>query len=597
MKYCGGAVFLLSFLWFCFPGQYVLMANQDQGLFFLTLDHFLAYARYPGGVLEYIGHFLTQFYRFPLAGAMILAGVITATYLSVEYWIRKLAGNRGCSLLTFMVPLLLLGLHNHYPHQLHQSLGFTLVMVLLILVPHRRSAKRVFYALAIPFFYYFAGGFVLLFCILLLTSELVLMGNQHAFMKAARGLMAGIEVILWTLLYPVLIILLGSRFIFLDPLADLFINPLPLRDTYPVAFLPWIFTAWLLLLTILGTGRPAWLIPLRGLKRKALWSGVVPGILILGLVAFLTVKYTFNPKNRDFFTIERMAVGEDWDGLLRYADRHPSTNLFGTFYTNLALANQGLLCTSLFNYPQVFGPEGLCFGWDAKAEILKRGSDFFWAIHFVNEAHHWSFESMVVEGFTLRNLKRLIQTELVRGNYLVAEKYIGLLDRTLFDRAMADRYRSFLFLPDRIREDPELGPAMRTQLERDFFSEGADLEKNLRSLVTNDPSNGQAYDYLMALLLLEKKVDEIVALLPRYLDQTGGKFPRLLEESLVVYNLLHRGEEITDIPLSRNTMQRFTEYSSVLRRARNQQEAAHTLYPLYGNTFWFHMNFSNISIP
>jgi hypothetical protein len=515
----------------------------------------------------------------------------------VENWTGKLAGNRGCSLLAFMVPLFLIGMQNHYPHQLHESIGFTLVLVLLSLVPHRRSAKRVFYAVAIPFFYYFAGGFVLLFCILLLTSELVLMGNQHAFMKAARGLMAGIEVILWTLLYPVLIILLGSRFIFLDPLADLFINPLPLRDTYPVPYLPWIFIAWLILLTVLGTGRPAWLIPLRGLKRKALWSGVVPGMVILGLVAFMMVKYTFNPKNRDFFTIERMAVREDWDGLLRYADRHPSTNLFGTFYTNLALANQGLLCTSLFNYPQVFGPEGLCFGWDAKAEILKRGSDFFWTIHFVNEAHHWSFESMVVEGFTSRNLKRLIQTELVRGNYKVAEKYIGLLDRTLFDRAMADRYRSFLFQPDRIREDPELGPAMRTQLEQDFFSEGADLEKNLRSLIANDPSNGQAFDYLMASLLLEKKVDEIVGLLPGYLEQTGGKFPRLLEESLVVYNLLHRGEEITDIPLSRNTMQRFTEYSSVLRRARNQQEAARALYPLYGNTFWFHMNFSNIIIP
>ncbi len=204
---------------------------------------------------------------------------------------------------------------------------------------------------------------------------------------------------------------------------------------------------------------------------------------------------------------------------------------------------------------------------------------------------------MVVEGFTARNLKRLIQTELVRGNYLVAEKYIGLLDRTLFDRAMADYYRSFLFRPERIREDPELGPAIRMQMDHDFFSEGADLEKNLRSLIANDPSNLQAYDYLMALLLLEKKVDEIVELLPGYLEQTGGKFPQLLEESLVVYNLLHRGEGIPDIPLSRNTLQRFNEYSSVLRRARNQQEAARTLYPLYGNTFWFHMNFSNISIP
>ena len=597
MKYCGGAVFLLSFLWFYFPGEYVLMANQDQGLYFLTLDHFLSYAQYPGGVLEYLGHFLTQFYRFPPAGAMILAGVITAVYVAVEYWAGKLAGSRGCFLMTFMVPLLLLGMHNHYPHQLHQSLGFLLVMVLLILVPQHRQAQRIFFAAVIPVFYFVAGGYVLFFCILMLSRELIVMGNQKTYAKVARGFLSGIEIILWNLLYPVLIILLGARFIFLDPLSGLFIDPFPPGDTYPVPYLPLILIACLILLTILGTGRPDWLIPVRETKRKTFWARIVPGVVILGLAGVLLVKYTYNPKNRDFFTIEHMAVEEDWDGLLCYADRHPSTNLFGTFYTNLALANQGLLCTSLFNYPQVFGPEGLCFGWDAKAEILKRGSDFFWTIHFVNEAQHWSFESMVVEGTTVRNLKRLIQTELVRGNYQVAEKYTGLLEHTLFDRALAEHYRSFLFQPGRIREDPELGPAMRMQMDQDFFSEGADLETNLRSLVANDASNMQAYDYLMALLLLEKNVDGIVELLPGYLDRSGGKFPRLLEESLVVYNLLHREEGIPDIPLSRNTMQRFAEYSSVLRQARNQAEAARTLYPVYGNTFWFHMNFTNISIP
>ena len=597
MKYCAGVVFLLSFLWFYIPGEYVLMANQDQKLYFFTLDHFLSYTRYPGGILEYMGHFLTQFYRFPLAGAMILAGVITSIYVAMENWTGKLTRSRDCSVVNLMVPLFLIGLHNHYPHQLHHSLGFLLFLVLLLLVPQRRSVKRMFFATILPVFYFISGGYVLLFCLLILTSELILMGTRQDLNERTRESMPGIEVILWNLAYPILIILLGAGFVFLDPIKDLFINPLPLSSAYPVSSLIYIFIATMVLLSVLGRSRPEWLIPVSGLNRKILWSRIVPGILVLVVTTALTVRYTYNAKNRDFFRMEQMAVEEDWEGLLHYADRHPSTNLFGTFYTNLALANQDLLCTSLFNYPQLFGPEGLCFGWDAKAEILKRGSDFFWTVHFVNEAQHWSFESMVVEGFTLRNLKRLIQTELVIGNYMVAAKYIELLDRTLFDRALADHYRSFIFRPERMKEDPVLGPAIGMQMNQDFFSEGADLEKNLRFLIANDPSNRRAYDYLMGLLMLEKRVDAIVELLPGYLEQNGGKLPQLLEESLLVHNLLQRGEDIPDIPLSRNTMQRFTEYSSVLRRAPNEEEAARILYPVYGNTFWFHMNFSKFSKP
>ena len=155
--------------------------------------------------------------------------------------------------------------------------------------------------------------------------------------------------------------------------------------------------------------------------------------------------------------IEEFAVNEEWGALLRYADAHPSTNLFGTFYTNLALYHQDRLCRSLFHYPQPFGRRGLCFEWDAKGEVLRRGSDFFWAIGFINEAHHWAFESMIVDGITRRNLRRLIQTELVNGNLVLAEKYIGLMNRTLFDQGLARHYARFIDDPGLIGQDPELG--------------------------------------------------------------------------------------------------------------------------------------------
>ena len=66
----------------------------------------------------------------------------------------------------------------------------------------------------------------------------------------------------------------------------------------------------------------------------------------------MVLQFSFNKKNREFFHIEKLALKQDWDELLVYTSKKPSTNLFGIYYTNLALANQGQLCSKLFQYPQ-----------------------------------------------------------------------------------------------------------------------------------------------------------------------------------------------------------------------------------------------------
>ncbi|GAG89517.1 unnamed protein product, partial [marine sediment metagenome] len=237
----------------------------------------------------------------------------------------------------------------------------------------------------------------------------------------------------------------------------------------------------------------------------------------------------------------------------------------------------------------------LCFNWEAKGEILRRGSDFFWTVHFVNEAHHWAFESMIIDGFTRRNLTRLIQTELIRGNYKVAEKYIDLLGSAMFQKKIANHYALFLDDREAMQNDPELGPRLNTHMTEDFFSEGMDLEINLRSLIANEPFNLRAYDYLMALLLLEKKIDQVREALPGYLRASGGIVPSLLDEGLLVYQITHREEDISPLQVSPSAIQRFDDYTRVLRQYRDQNEAARILYPTFGNSFWFYLNF--VSLP
>lgn len=572
----GITVFVISFLWFCFPGEYVLIANGDNTLFLKTFGYLGSYLDRPGGLLDYLGSFLSQFFRFRLAGALLLAGMITCSYYLTGVLLARISGKKEFIIPGFLAAMLFLGMHNFYPHQVSHSLGFILVLFLAAYGPRDQFRRRVFLLLGVPLVYLVSGGYVWIFCGLVLLE-----------VGIAKRKIDVLSVLL-AILYPAMLILGAARFIFLDPLKELMGMHLPFGERYGASPWPYLLIGWLVLFILLAGIRKPWQ------KLKPLWQWIsVITIALLGTI--LILYFSYNRKNAEFFHIEKLAIQEDWEALLHYTGQHSSMNLFGSFYTNLALVNSGSLCTDLFEYPQSFGRRGLCFEWEAKGEILRRGSDFFWTIHFVNEAHHWAFESMVIDGMTQRNLQRLIQTELVRENYSLAEKYIHLLGRSLFHKKMAAHYRHFLFNRSAIENDPELGPGLTGSMKHDFFSEGLDLEKNLRLLLANHPSNRPAYDYLMAILLLEKEVDKIASLLPGYLEAHAGKMPALLDESLLVYKITHQEDKLSNLRVSESTIKRFDAYTGILRQYRDPGDAARMLYPLYQNSFWFYLNFSSLT--
>jgi len=572
----GVLLFLISFLWFYFPGEYVLIANRDLALFHFSPEALASILDQPGGLLEYAGNFLNQFLRFRFAGALVLAIVITTGYFIMMGLAALIFHKKDIYIPGILTSVLLLGMHNYYPHQIAHSLGFILAIALLISLHTLKKRKFLFLALAVPIFYLVAGGFVWMFSLLVIVLEL------------AGGRKAGILSLLLVSLYPAFLVAACAALVYLDPFKELALRPLPFGADYGLSPWPGIFVAWLIICMVLVQ------LPIRIPGLKALWMHIIQGTA--GLLAMvLVLHFSYNRKNGEFFQIEQMAVEQEWDKLLEYTTEHPSRNLFGSFYTNLALANTGQLCSGLFQYPQSFGRRGLCFNWEAKSEILRRGSDFFWTVHFVNEAHHWAFESMIVDGFTRRNLSRLIQAELVRGNYKVAEKYIDLLGSAMFQKNLANHYAVFLNDPGAMESDPELGPRLKTHMKKDFFSEGMDLEINLRSLLANEPMNLRAYDYLIALLLLEKEVNQVREALPAYLRASGGKLPALLDECLLVYQITHPEEDISPLKVSAAAIQRFEAYTRVLREYRDQNTAARVLHPSYGNSFWFYLNF--VSLP
>lgn len=570
-KFSAVFIFIFSFYWFFFPGEYVLIANHDNNLFITTSWYLNSYLDRPGGIIEYASVFLSQFFRFRTIGALILSGIIMLSYYATFLMFRKNSGNKSFFASGVITIVLLIGMHNNFSHQLYHSLGFIIVMYAVLYVPEDRTRRNLFLILFLPVLYYISGGYLWIFCVSFLVKNFAL---KEKLSPELIALLTG---------YPILLVLLAANFIFIYPEKELFIGPFPYALRYNIKFLQYFFILWILLLPLMT----------RVHFRQKLTNRQPAFILLLLIGAFLVLKFSCSKQDSELFRIEKYAINEDWNGLLRYTKKHPSTNIFGTFYINIALANKGLLCSDLFDYPQLYGRDGLFFGWAPNYEIITRGSDFFWTINYVNEAHHWAFESYILNGFTRRNLTRLIQTELIRENYSVAEMYINVLGKTLFDKRTAIHYRNFLDNPYAIKNDNELGPRMNTNFSPDFFAD-PNLEHNLRLLLECDPLNRPAFDYLMALYLIETRIEEIARFLPYYVEVTGGEIPILLEESLLVYRLLLEHDKLSGIRISPVTNLRFNNFINISNKYSDPNEAVNALYPSYKSTFWFYLNYGQI---
>ena len=103
-------------------------------------------------------------------------------------------------------------------------------------------------------------------------------------------------------------------------------------------------------------------------------------------------------------------------------------------------------------------------------EVLRRGAYFYYTTGMINEAQRWAFENMVMKGIAPEDLRMLIKTEIVNGNYKMASKYISILKKTLFYRNEATVFEKLLSNEKLIESHPELGIKRKERIEHDFFS-------------------------------------------------------------------------------------------------------------------------------
>ena len=574
-----GSLFIIYFLYFSIFNRYHIIYLEQNQLFLFDIEYLTDHFTMPGGLPLYIGRFFTQFFISPLSGALIITLNALAVYVLTINIYRK---HNFVSIISAIIPVwLLLILQSNELFTLDQSIGSVLTLSFFaIYISFSKSSHRyIFYFTAWPVFYFLSGGFSIPAIFLCILHELIFKKQKNRYITSVLMIISGILIPL----------IFANTFFYI---------PGKLIFTYPIFLnLHSIFLFALILLYVWYPMILFFIFPLT--KSKYLKQTLKPGyltrmistFLIIALMGFTVYRFAYNQRTELMLGIDHHIQQADWGKVLNLSDRYPDINSLVIYYTNLALYKSGLLSDRMFSYPQI-GANGLRLRWERNLNLFF-GGEIFYYLSYTNEANRWAFEAMVAKGLNPRSLKRLVITSIINGESEIAKKYIHKLNHTLFYRKWSLKYKDYLSDPSGAFKDPEISRNLELMVHSDFTSNAYNL--NLENLLINRPENKAAYEYYMASLLLDKRLDEFAVEILGLKNYNYPRMPVHFEEALIFYNSYENKNIMPEgYSFRPETIRRFQDYAKTYSIYRsNLNVATDQLKKRYGKTFWYYLQFIN----
>ncbi len=576
--YAPAIFFIITAAYFKWFGDYVLFFQEQEALFVYSGEFLKEHLSRPGGIAEYAGLFMTQFYHYPAAGAVIIAAVLTMAAFLVSAAGKRTGADPLFLSLTFLIPsCLLLLMQAHYYHLMAFNLGYLATLAAFLCSFSTGGKFRIPVApFLLVILYYTCGAFALIYAGMCLPALLRFeKGGSRYVYPSVMLITAGLAL------------LLSRHVIFTETTGTILTNPLPLVDDNRHRVLFYVLTAFLAAFPVISK------LPV-SLNRKHkpsifLGNYFAPALTLAAMVMLLA---WHNPQRATVIRLQKLAAEKEWEAAIRLHETSPSRNLIGQFYYNLALAETNQLSDRLFQGKQDFGPTSLILPWGDVH--LNRGALFYYATGLVNEAHRWAYESMVIYGYRPQNMLLLAKANLINGNYRIAEIYISILRNTLNYRSKAVELKQMLYNDEAVTAHPELGEKVRLlPKEKDFFIDTEFPQRNILMLLEANPANIKAFEYKLAWLLLTKEVEEAVSLIPLMGEMGYTRIPRHVEEAALVYsNATGMMPDLGGLDISSDAQSRFSRYINAFNSYRQNPEANREHIERFDNTFWYYLHFN-----
>ena len=267
------------------------------------------------------------------------------------------------------------------------------------------------------------------------------------------------------------------------------------------------------------------------------------GRIAMPLLAVLTfaagcgsLSVLYGGLRHDLIEYDYLVRTHNWDAIVAKGKTQPDPTPMSVSCVNLALSRKGMLADCLFDFYQN-GAEGLLptFTRDMLSPVST--AEIFYYLGFVNDSERYMFEAQqAVPNFRLsaRLTKRIVDCEIVNGNYGVARKHLQQLRNSLFYSDWAESRLAMLGNEQAIDAHPEYGRLRRIRQQKtDFLFSDSEMDQMLGLLFAGNMDNRMAYEYLMCHVLLRRDLEKFGQYYP--LGQYAGydHIPRAFQQVLV----------------------------------------------------------------
>ena len=505
----------------CFQEQYQM--------FLFDIGYFLERIVLPGGLADYISEFLVQFYYMPVLGGTIIA-LLLMSIQAISWGLMKQYGMKAVFpgyLLSFVPSIVLwcaMGDQN-------LLLSFVVALSGALLMGwihnrfHNRLVKVVFELVSTALVYWFLGPVVFLYAALMIGDTLM-KGKQNGHILSSLGYSACLLIltVAWILLttqslqYPLYRIFSGLNY-YRYPGT---VSPLPLGVM--------IWTVVVVFFGMVPDGH-AWIKKLQQSKVVM----VLAYVLVI-VASWFGIKASFDAMTYDLIDYDFLVRTEQWDKIIEKAEKKPATTPLGVSCVNLALSQKGMLADRLFEFYQN-GGEGLfpTFTRDMISPVST--AEIFFRLGMVNDAERYMFEAQeAIPNYrkSARLTRRIIECEIINGNYQVAAKLLRRLQKTLFYSNWANQMMALLGNEKAINQHPIYGKLRKyREKKQDFLFSDREMDQMLGLLFLNDNHNRMAYEYLMCYELLQRDLEKFVQYYPLGRFVGYDHIPRSFQEILI----------------------------------------------------------------
>jgi hypothetical protein len=583
--------FIIFYIYvFFFIKPELVYFNQLSGF---TFDKYslMEYLTYPGGASECMSSFLFQFNFCPAAGALVYTLLVFNIVFILAMIIDFYESSQLDHLLVYLPVIFIGGLLTDYSFQLVFILILLLFLLFFyafmnILKSFRSTVIRIIsFIILSALTYYISGGLV--FLVFSLSAFIYVLTKSEV-----RSIIVAIAIFVVSLVLPYL----AYRYVFMISPEDAYFKLIPPYYYSRVNII--LFGIYIYVPLILVVKKLVKIMPEPGAKT---WDEPekIPLVMLvqyifLTLAFILVVHYKFQKDEKYKITVDYYAYNKQWDKLLEVATQEPSKDRLIIFQINRALYHKGILCQSMFDYPQVWGVDGLFLSKYMVSGELLPTAELYIDLGHVNDAIHWGNEAFVQNEHSPQIIEQLIIANIILGNYDPAQLYINSLKKYLFFRRKALDYERYIKsgdLPDFdmfVKEKRDILPLHDFTVNREM------PDHDMIRLLEDNHLNKMAFEYLMAYYLLENELGSFMKY-KSYADNLNyANIPKTYEEALIMYayEMQRRGKIVKNLMLSKKTLDNFADYLSILKNfGGDRDKAKKELKNKYGNTYWFYVNY------